>query len=553
MKKLLRLIYNTLPLLVISGILWAGSTTTNLSLYKPDVNETGWGNSVNTNFDTIDTAVGTNINSDGSFQADIINDTHIDWGTAAGKVSPKDFSNEDIGDISISSGTWTLDTGVVDTTAILDDTVDSADYAAGSIDEEHLNIANSPTDEYVLSYESDTSNFEWKEMTGGGSSAWDDITNPDANDEIDFGAYTIELNVADFQIGDGGGDNYVGFDGTPTVTFNGSADIDLPNDSVDDADINWGGLTDLAAGGVLDGDCVDENHIADNGIDSEHYNDDSIDDAHLNFGTGANQISPADFSNEDIGDISIAAGSWTLDANVVDATALNVSDVSDDIAGDIAEGELTDASIVDADIKDGTIQEPALDCTNSPTDNYVLSYDSGSSGFTWVEDQTGGGGASEINILLRPQEAKLPSSNPAVIDAGNNGWRLLYDDGDTAESATWEFVLDDDYGSGTLYCDIYYTMVSGTSDEVEWQVEVMAVTDADSADVDTDSYDTENVAACTVQDTAGYMDKCTVTLSNDDNVAAGDYVRLKITTDADDATNDDATGDREFRLAVIRE
>jgi len=32
----------------------------------------------------------------------------------------------------------------------------------------------------------------------------------------------------------------------------------------------------------LNGDCVDENHIADNGIDSEHYNDDSIDAEHIN-------------------------------------------------------------------------------------------------------------------------------------------------------------------------------------------------------------------------------------------------------------------------------
>jgi len=72
---------------------------------------------------------------------------------------------------------------------------------------------------------------------GAGATAWDDIGNPDAADEIDFGAYITELNVADFRIGDGGA-NYVGFNGTPLLSFNGNADINLPNDSVDAADIN---------------------------------------------------------------------------------------------------------------------------------------------------------------------------------------------------------------------------------------------------------------------------------------------------------------------------
>lgn len=46
--------------------------------------------------------------------------------------------------------------------------IDSASYVDGSIDEEHLNAANSPTDEYVLTYESDTTNFQWVSLAGGG-------------------------------------------------------------------------------------------------------------------------------------------------------------------------------------------------------------------------------------------------------------------------------------------------------------------------------------------------------------------------------------------------
>ena len=46
-------------------------------------------------------------------------------------------------------------------------------------------------------------------------------------------------------------------------------------------------------------------------------------------------------------------------------------------------------SIETGEITDGEILEVDLDVTNSPTDNYVLSYDSTSGGFTWVTDATG--------------------------------------------------------------------------------------------------------------------------------------------------------------------
>ena len=63
-------------------------------------------------------------------------------------------------------------------------------------------------------------------------------------------------------------------------------------------------------------------------------------------------------------------------------------------------GEVTGAvatviapGVVDSDnITNDSILEVDLDVTNSPTDNYVLSYDSGTSGFTWAVDATGSGG-----------------------------------------------------------------------------------------------------------------------------------------------------------------
>ncbi len=78
-----------------------------------------------------------------------------------------------------------------------------------------------------------------------------------------------------------------------------------------------------------------------------------------------------------------------------DSTVLFSVDGNGDIT--IGEGKLTDSTIVDADIKDDTIQEPALNVTNSPTDNYVLSYNQAGTNFTWVADATGAGG-EEITV-----------------------------------------------------------------------------------------------------------------------------------------------------------
>jgi len=48
-----------------------------------------------------------------------------------------------------------------------------------------------------------------------------------------------------------------------------------------------------------------------------------------------------------------------------------------------------DDFVTTARIADDAITEAHLDATNAPTDNYVLSYDSATSGFTWVQQYDG--------------------------------------------------------------------------------------------------------------------------------------------------------------------
>lgn len=87
-------------------------------------------------------------------------------------------------------------------------------------------------------------------------------------------------------------------------------------------------------------------------------------------------------------------------------------------------------------------------------------------------------------------------------------------------------------------------MASATTGAVYFEASVMAVTDGDAADINTESYDTANSGNATVPGTAGYLDEISITLTNADSVAAGDYVKIKINRDANNAS-DTAAGDAE--------
>lgn len=144
-------------------------------------------------------------------------------------------------------------------------------------------------------------------------------------------------------------------------------------------------------------------------------------------------------------------------------------------------------------------------------------------------------------ILLPVEAAKLPSSNPAAIEGGNDQWYLLFNDS-TAENCRWQLRMPDNYSS-TLVAKIQYGMASATTGLVAFNVYIMAISDGDSADIDTDSFDSANIESVTVPGTAGYLDEVSISLTNADSVAAGDLVVVKLERAADQTSFDTATGD----------
>lgn len=159
---------------------------------------------------------------------------------------------------------------------------------------------------------------------------------------------------------------------------------------------------------------------------------------------------------------------------------------------------------------------------------------------------------ANTRFVLLPNAAEFPATAFPQLMQVNRRQVLAYD-ASTQEAAYWTAVAPQGF-TGTVNVAISYIMASATSGDVEFEVALEAVTDADALDLDaTTSFDTVNTVKVTVPGTAGYMDVATATMTNADSIAAGDYFRLSVSRDADDSTNDTATGDLYLLTVEIRD
>ena len=151
--------------------------------------------------------------------------------------------------------------------------------------------------------------------------------------------------------------------------------------------------------------------------------------------------------------------------------------------------------------------------------------------------------------VLTPFSAEFPSSNFPGLTTVNARPALAFD-ASTQETAYWTLVAPQGL-TGTMTAVLTYMMASATSGNIEFEVAVEAISDADATDLDaTTSFDTVNASgAVAVPGTAGYIDQVSVTLTTQDSAAAADLLRISVSRDADDGTNDTATGDL-YLLAV---
>lgn len=143
-----------------------------------------------------------------------------------------------------------------------------------------------------------------------------------------------------------------------------------------------------------------------------------------------------------------------------------------------------------------------------------------------------------------PESAHFPASTFPQLTQVNQRPALAFDAA-TDEYAFWSDVAPQGL-TGALTLIITYCMASATSGTVGLQAQVEAISDGDATDIDagTSWSSANNSASTTVPGTAGYIDQVSITLSNDDGIAAGDLYRISVNRDADSsAITDNATGD----------
>ena len=163
-------------------------------------------------------------------------------------------------------------------------------------------------------------------------------------------------------------------------------------------------------------------------------------------------------------------------------------------------------------------------------------------------------------IILTPGSATLPDGTTGNLAPGMSvtkssatapgvyTLKLLYDAA-SEEWALWQLRMPDDYAS-TPVAKLQWLAASATSGAVVWDVRISATTPADSTDVDAQDFASANTATTAVPGTAGYLAETTVTLTNADSLAAGDFVVLRVARAATDGS-DTAAGDVELLAVAI--
>lgn len=181
---------------------------------------------------------------------------------------------------------------------------------------------------------------------------------------------------------------------------------------------------------------------------------------------------------------------------------------------------------------------------------------------TYWKMSGGGAGGGNKEVSLPAGAAYLPddtANNKAAtvqVKTSSAGtpkprwYEALFDD-TTEEWIYFQFRMPSNYvGSPTV--EVHFKMASATSGNVVFGARIMATTPGDSQDVDADSFASDNLSSATaVAGTAGYEKVCTITLTNNDGLAAGDEVILAIHRAPGDA-GDTASGDAEVRQCALK-
>jgi hypothetical protein len=134
----------------------------------------------------------------------------------------------------------------------------------------------------------------------------------------------------------------------------------------------------------------------------------------------------------------------------------------------------------------------------------------------------------------------LISEEKSLTLASSNDQVLAFDT-TTAETCYWTVVAPQGL-AGALSAIIHVFGNAAGTNTVKFGVSVEAITPGDATDLDSaTSFDTVNTSsAVAMPTTQGHQTSVSVTLTNADSIAAGDYVRISLARDISDTFAADA-------------
>ncbi len=198
------------------------------------------------------------------------------------------------------------------------------------------------------------------------------------------------------------------------------------------------------------------------------------------------------------------------------------------------------------------------------TDGYGIRDNAGTMQFKnlaggWTDFGSGGGGPTYWEYTFLSESCVLDDDNPpaiTVIESTGTGtprFRVADFDATTDEIIYWTFIVPSDMAAGNWLADVsWYSNDLGANETCVWEIFVSATSEGDADTMAEQATGDTNYASEDVNTTeVNRLIQTTITISNLDNVSAGDVVTLRFSRDADGSNaTDDLTSDA--RLVGVR-